>query len=104
MTLDHNAIRKAYPNVITIDDSRGAFDKDGNKIDLVQSAIDSARTTLNAEYAAVKYKDDRKAAYPEIGDQLDNIYKAIDADSDLKTKFAAFHAAIKTVKDAHPKP
>ena len=104
MTLDHDAIRKAYSNVVLIDDAKGAFDKDGKAVSLVQSAIDSARTTLNAEYAAVKYRDDRRDAYPEIGDQLDNIYKAIDADSDLKTKFAAFHAAIKAVKDAHPKP
>ena len=47
MSLDHRAIRKAYPNAVTIDDGTGAFDKDGNKITLVQSNIDAARTTLN---------------------------------------------------------
>ena len=40
MALDFEAIRKAYPNVVTINDSTGAFDKDGNKITLVQSDID----------------------------------------------------------------
>jgi len=74
MSLDHNAIRKAYPNVVTIDDGLGAFDKDGNKITLEQSKIDEARATLNADYAKVKYKDDRSAEYPDWGTQLDYIY------------------------------
>ena len=28
--LDHQAIKKAYPEAITIDDGTGAYDKDGN--------------------------------------------------------------------------
>jgi len=27
MSLDHEAIRKAYPSVVIVDDSKGAFDK-----------------------------------------------------------------------------
>ena len=45
MSLDHEAIRKAYPNAVTIDDGTGALDSSGNKITLVQSNIDAARTT-----------------------------------------------------------
>ena len=45
MSLDHEAIRKAYPNAVSIDDGTGAYDKDGNSITLVQSDIDSARST-----------------------------------------------------------
>ncbi len=75
MSLDHDAIRKAYPNAVTIDDRTGAFDASGNSITLVQSAIDAARVTLNNEDAAVKYKTDRANAYPSIGDQLDMQYK-----------------------------
>ena len=74
MSLDHPAIRKAYPNAITIDDSTGAIDSSGNKITLEQSKIDTARTELNTEAAAIKYKSDRAAAYPSIGDQLDMQY------------------------------
>ncbi len=74
MSLDHSAIRKAYPDVVTIDDSAGAFDKDGKSITLVQSKIDAARTTLDADYAKIKYKDDRTAEYPDWGTQLDYIY------------------------------
>jgi len=31
MSLDHEAIHKAYPDLVSIDDSAGAFDKDGKK-------------------------------------------------------------------------
>ena len=94
MTLDHAAIYKAYPTVTYIDDDKGAFDQDGKQITLVQSNIDAARTTLNTDYAKVKYKDDRKAEYPSVVDQLDDIYhNGIDA----------WKATIKATKDKYPK-
>ena len=111
MSLDHEAIRKAYPNAVTIDDGTGAFDASGNKITLVQSNIDSARTTLNTEAAAVKYKTDRVGAdpgsskdtiYPTIGDQLDLLYKDIVAGT--VTTSGGFATAIKATKDKYPKP
>jgi len=111
MSLDHEAIYKAYPDCASIDDSAGAFKEDGTQISLVQSDIDAARVTLNAEAAAVKYKTDRVGTpmtsgttYPAIGDQLDLLWHAIDADTDLKSKFSAFYNSIKEVKDANPKP
>ena len=54
MGLDHEAIRKAYSDTVTIDDSTGAFRADGTQITLIQSDIDAARATLDAEAAAVK--------------------------------------------------
>ena len=59
MALDHKAIMKAYPDAVLVDDSTGVFKADGTKITLVQSDIDAARVTLDAEAAAVKYKTDR---------------------------------------------
>ena len=54
MSLDHEAIYKAYAGTVTsINDSTGAFDKDGKSVTLDQSKIDAARATLNAEYAAL---------------------------------------------------
>ena len=106
--LDHEAIRKAYSTVVSIDDTAGAFDKDGKSVTLEQSKIDAARATLDTEAAAVKYKTDRttngSTTYPAIGDQLDLLWHAIDADTDLKSKFSAFYNSIKEVKDANPKP
>jgi len=81
MELDHDAIYKAYPNVVRIGSAlRGtpdvisAWDKDENEVTLVQSDIDAARVTLDAEYAATKYKDERIREYPDWGTQLDYIY------------------------------
>ena len=104
--LDHKAIRRAYPDAVTIDDDTGAFKADGTKITLVQSDIDTARTTLDAEAAAVKYKTDRtndgSTIYASFGDQLDMLYKDIVAGKLDTTGTWATH--IKAVKDANPKP
>ena len=111
MALDHEAIRKAYPEAVTIDDSAGAFDNVGTKITLVQSKIDEARTTLNAEAAAVKYKTDRVGIFPgasqdtvylPIGEHLDLLYKDIVAVT--VTTSGGFATAIKATKDKYPKP
>ncbi len=95
MSLDHDAIRKAYPDAITIDDGAGAFDKDGKSITLEQSKIDAARTTLDAEAAAIAYQGQRKAEYPSIEDQLDDIYH---------NGVAGWKTTIKAIKDKYPKP
>ena len=106
MTLDHEAIYKAYSTVVSVDDSAGAFDKDGKSVTLEQSKIDAARTTLDAEAAAVKYKTDRttdgSTVYASFGDQLDMLYKDIVAGKLDSTGTWATH--IKAVKDANPKP
>ena len=104
--LDHEAIRKAYPSVITINDSAGAFDKDGKSITLEQSKIDTARTKLNTAAAAIKYQTDRttdgSTTYASIGDQLDMLYKDI-VEGKLDTT-GTWATHIKAVKDANPKP
>ena len=43
MNLDHEAIRKAYPNVVTIDDSGQIEDAAGNQVEIEQSKVDAAR-------------------------------------------------------------
>ena len=105
MSLDHEAIRKAYPNVTLIDDKLGAFEDD-KSITLEQSKIDAARVTLDAEAAAVKYKTDRttdgSTIYASFGDQLDMLYADMLAGKLDTTGTWATH--IKAVKDANPKP
>ena len=100
-SLDHEAIRNAYPEAVTIDDGTGAFKEDGSKINLVQSDIDSARATLDADYAKVKYKDDRQPLYPSLGDFADAMYWNSKGDS---TKLEAYYAACEKVKTDNPKP
>ena len=70
MSLDHDAIRKAYPAVVTTNDSLGAFDSSGNKITIEQSKVDAARVEL----AKLDYQSKRQREYPSVVDQLDDIY------------------------------
>tara|TARA_B100000287_G_scaffold258274_1_gene242766 strand:- start:841 stop:1161 length:321 start_codon:yes stop_codon:yes gene_type:complete len=106
MSLDHEAIRRAYPNALTIDDGTGAFDASGNPIALNNSDIAAARVALDAEAAAVKYKTDRttngSTKYASYGDQLDMLYKDIVAGTLTTSGTWATH--VKAVKDANPKP
>ena len=107
MALDHEAIYKAYAGtVVSIDDSAGAFDKDGKSVALDDSLVTKARTEIDEEAAKVKYKTDRttngSTIYASLGDQLDMLYKDIVAGKLDTTGTWATH--IKAVKDANPKP
>ena len=110
MALDHEAIYEAYKSeakpVVSVDDTAGAFDADGNKVTLNQSKIDAARTALNTAAASVKYKTDRttdgSTIYDTIGNQLDMLYADMVAGKLDTTGTWATH--IKAVKDANPKP
>mgnify|MGYP003136273107 CR=1 FL=1 len=93
--MDHEAIYKAYPDCVRIDDDKGAFKADGTKITLVQSDIDAARSSLDSEAAALAYQEQRKAEYPAIEDQLDTIYHS---------GVAGWKTTIKAIKDKYPKP
>ena len=98
MSLDHKAIRKAYPNVVTIDDGTGAFDASGNSVSLDQSKIDAARATLDAEYAALEYSRKRVEQYASIQDQLDMQYwDSVNGTTTWKDHIAK-------VKSDNPKP
>ena len=57
MAYDHEAIYSAYKGtVVSIDDGKGAFDKDGNSVTLDNNKVVAARKSIDDAYAAVKYK------------------------------------------------
>ena len=86
--MNHDAIYATHPNVVTIDDTAGAFDAEGNKVTIDVDAV-------NAWVDPDQYKYDRAQAYPSIADQLDKIYhEGIDA----------WKAQIAAVKQEYPKP
>tara|TARA_Y100000385_G_scaffold240302_1_gene256097 strand:- start:62 stop:337 length:276 start_codon:yes stop_codon:yes gene_type:complete len=66
--MNHDAIRALYPNVVTIDDTEGATDKDGNNVEIDMALVD-AWVDPNA------YKQQREAEYPPHADYLDGIVK-----------------------------
>ena len=101
MPLDHEAIYKSHPTVVSIDDSTGAYDKDGKSVSLDSSLITKARTEIDEEYAKVKYKDDRQPLYPPLADLADAMYWNSKGDS---TKLEAYYTACEKVKTDNPKP
>ena len=96
--MDGEAILKAYPQVVAIYEKKGCFDASGNKITIEDSKVTEARTTLDAEYAAAKYKRDRETAYPSLADQLDMQYW------DQVNGTTKWKEAIAKVKSDNPKP
>jgi len=94
MTLDHKAIRKAYPSIVTLDDSFKTYglDKDGNKVNIVQSNVDAARVEL------AKSDYQWKREYPSIQDQLDMQFW------DKKNGTTTWVDAVAKVKNDNPKP
>ena len=68
--LNHEAIRKAYPNAKTIDDGAGAFDKEGNHIQLDQAKVDAAAILVAQEQALASAQRNRATAYRNEADPL----------------------------------
>jgi hypothetical protein len=89
--MNHNAIYALYPQVVTIDDTAGAFDAQGNKVD-----IDMA--TVNAWVDPNEYQRKRVAEYPPMADYIDGVVKGDQAQID------AYIAACQAVKAKYPKP
>ena len=78
--LDHSAIRKAYPSVVTIDDygsldNSSILDASGNKVTVAQSNIDAARVELDKlNYIQHRVGTATTSGYIRIQDQLDQLY------------------------------
>ena len=104
---DHDAIYKAYPNVVTIDDSTGAFDASGNSITIVQSNVDAARVELNK----LNYKSERvigsatTSGYLPLQEQLDQLYHDMkDGKLGVGATTGSWYVGISSVKTSFPKP
>ena len=97
---DHDAIYRAYPAVKSIDDSRGAFDADGNQIELDQTLVDAAAAEIQSELDATQYQRNRQPEYPSLATLADALYWNSTGDS---TKLDEYYAACAAVKAKYPK-
>ena len=101
---DHDAIYKAYPDAVAIDDSNGVFKADGSEITIVQSNVDAARVELNK----LNYKYDRvgiTSGYAPIEDQLDQLYHdMLDGKLGAGATTGSWFVGITSVKTTYPKP
>jgi len=68
--MNHSAIYRAYPNVVTIDDGAGAFDADGKPVKLDQAKVDAAAVIVAQEQALATARRNRAAAYAAEADPL----------------------------------
>jgi hypothetical protein len=76
--MNHKAIYALYPQVVTIDDGTGAFDKDGNKIKINQATVDAKAIELQAieiakEQAIIDAKQTSLAKLAALGLTPDDI-------------------------------
>ena len=82
--MDHFAIRKAYPNIVILDDSfvNYGLDASGNKVSIVQSNV-----------------------YPDIAEQVDQLYHDM-ADGKLgaAATTGSWYVGITSIKTKFPKP
>ena len=110
MALDHEAIYEAYKSeakpVVTIDDTAGAFDDDGNKVTLDQSKIDAARIELDKlNYKLHRVGTATTSGYIRIQDQLDQLYHDMkDGKLGVAATTGSWFVGITSVKTANPKP
>ena len=86
--MNHKAIYALYPQVVTVDDGTGAFDAQGNKVEIDLEAV-------NAWVDPDLYKYQRASEYPSFADQFDLLYHG---------GFDAWKATIDAVKAKYPKP
>ena len=98
--LNHEAIYRAYPNAATINDGTGAFDADGNQIELDQALVDAAAIEVAAEQALAALRRQRNQLLTETD------YLAL-ADSTLTDEMRSYRQALRdlpanTVDPANP--
>jgi hypothetical protein len=86
--MNHKAIYKLYPQVATVSDDIGAFDAQGNQVQI-------DLTLINAWVDPETYKYQRAAEYPSFAEQFDTLYHG---------GYDAWKATIDSVKAKYPKP
>jgi len=89
--MNHTAIFALYPNVVTIDDTAGSKDVNGDIVVIDESLV-------NAWVDPNAYKYARERAYPAVQDQLDMQYH------DSVNNTTTWADAVAKVKTDNPKP
>ena len=88
--MNHKAIYALYPNVVSVDDTEGAKDKDGNNV-----AVNMSDVNNWVDPEAYKYK--RQQEYKPLAEQLDMQYHDVQNDTETWLNH------IKEVKAKYPK-
>tara|TARA_R100000388_G_C7089994_1_gene87280 strand:+ start:107 stop:430 length:324 start_codon:yes stop_codon:yes gene_type:complete len=102
---DHEAVRKAYPNAVSIGDDRGVFDIDEKEITIDDSLVTAARAEIDKALSDTLYQRQRTGEagttdtiYLPLAQQLDMQYwDSVNGTTTWKDHVAA-------VKAKYPKP
>ena len=68
--MNHLAIYALYPQVVMIDDTAGALDAHGNKVEIDEAVVAAEAVRLEAIEAVKRIEADRKSAYQAEADPL----------------------------------
>jgi len=92
--MNHTAIYNTHDNVVSIDDTEGAFDIEGNSVTLDEALITAELTRLQAEYDSLSYARSRKQEYNKLpqfemqfDDQRDGTSTWVDSINEIKERF-----------------
>ena len=100
--MNHEAIYNTHPNVVSIDDTAGCFDADGNPVAITQSLVDAEVARLQAEYDALQYQRDRQAEYPSMDELIVALWEGVV--EERMASVTALEAVRQAVKAKYPKP
>jgi hypothetical protein len=93
----HQAIYSTHPSVVSIDDTHGAYDAEGNEVAINEQLVQEELSRLQEKSEATIYQRSRAREYPPIGDQLDALWKGGEDAEEMLAK-------VQAVKAKYPKP
>lgn len=96
--MNHYAIYRAYPQVVTIDDGTGAFNAAGNPVQLDQVKIDAAAIIVAQEQALAAAQRNRATAYTTEADPL--FFKAQRGEATIEE----WQAKVAEIRSRYPYP
>ena len=92
--MNHTAIYNTHDNVVSIDDTEGAFDIEGNSVTLDEALITAEISRLQGIYDSQEYARARATEYSALNqfemqfdDQQNNTTTWVDAINDIKARF-----------------
>ena len=91
----NDAILRAYPQAVSANAGKQAWDADGKEIELDEELILQELEKIKEEYKAVEYKKLRRLEYPSIEECVHAI---------LDDKLEELQAKRLAVKEKYPKP
>ena len=92
--MNHTAIYNTHANVVSIDDTEGAFDAQGNVVVLDEAIITAEISRLQGIHDSQEYARARATEYAALNqfemqfdDQQNNTTTWVDAINDIKARF-----------------